>query len=213
MNKIKIVIADDHKLIRDGIITLLRMDEQFEVIGEANDGEALLTLLETCLPDIILLDITMPKMNGIEAITKLKKINPNLKFIMLTMHEEGDYVMKSIQSGAQGYLLKNSDFEELQKAIKTVSNGGKYYNSVISNIMIENLSNHNEAKGEKPELTPREQEILNLVYEGLSTKLIAEKLFISSRTVETHRVNIMKKMNAHNTAELIKRALDWKLIA
>lgn len=212
MNKIKIVIADDHKLIRDGITTLLRMDEQFEVIGEANDGEELIALLDSCLPDVVLVDITMPKMNGIDAVAKLKKINPNLRFIILTMHEEGEYVMKSIKSGANGYLLKNSDFEELQKAIRTVVDGGKYYNSVISNLMIENLSNITESKGEKPDLTVREIEVLREVAEGLSTKMIAEKLSISSRTVETHRVNMMKKMVAHNTAELIKKSLEWKII-
>lgn len=212
MSKIRIVIADDHKLIRDGITTLLRMDEQFEVIGVANDGLELITLLENCLPDVVLVDITMPNMNGIEAVARLKKINPNLRFIILTMHEEGDYVMKSIKSGANGYLLKNSDFEELQKAIKTVVAGGKYYNSVISNLMIENMSNPNLPKGEKPDLTVREIEVLKEVAEGLSTKMIAEKLSISSRTVETHRVNMMKKMVAHNTAELIKKALEWKII-
>lgn len=212
MSKIKIVIADDHKLIRDGITTLLKTDEQFEVIGEASNGEELITLLDNCLPDVILVDITMPKMNGIDAVAKLKKINPNLRFIILTMHDEGDYVMKSIQSGAHGYLLKNSDFEELQKAIKTVVDGGKYYNSVISNLMIENLSTINEQKEDKPELTAREIEVLREVAEGLSTKLIADKLSISARTVETHRVNMMKKMNVHNTAELIKRSLQWKII-
>lgn len=212
MNKIKIVVADDHKLIRDGITTLLRMDEQFEVIGEANDGVELIKLLDSSLPDVVLVDITMPNMNGIEAVARLKKINPNLRFIILTMHEEGDYVMKSIQSGAHGYLLKNSDFEELQKAIRTVAAGGKYFNSVISNLMIENLSSTTEPKGEKPDLTPREIEVLKEVAEGLSTKMIADKLSISSRTVETHRVNMMKKMVAHNTAELIKKSLEWKII-
>lgn len=211
METIKIVLADDHKLIRDGIKTLLKMDEAFEVIGEANDGEHLMEVLETCKPHLVLLDISMPKINGIDAISKIKKKCTELKFIVLTMHDEGDYVRKAMDCGAQGYLLKNSDFEELQKAIKTVAGGGKYYNSVISHLFTDNLSTE-EIRAARPDLTPREIEILREVTDGLSTKLIAEKYSISSRTVETHRVNMMRKMNAHNTAELIKKALAWKLI-
>jgi DNA-binding NarL/FixJ family response regulator len=211
MNVIKIVLADDHKLIRDGIKTLLKKDARIEVIGEASDGEELLQIIETILPDLILIDISMPKLNGIDAIIRLKTINPNLKFIILTMHEEGDYVMKSLKIGAQGYLLKNCEFEELQKAITTVYEGGKYYNSAISNLMIESLSK-TQQEIEKIELTPREIEVLIAVSTGLSTKLIADKLFISSRTVETHRVNMMKKLGVHNTAEMIKKAIDTKLI-
>lgn len=211
MGTIKIVLADDHKLIRDGIKTLLKMDEALEVIGEANDGEHLMKMLETCHPHIVLVDISMPKINGIEAILQIKKKNTDLKFIVLTMHDEGDYVRKSMDCGAEGYLLKNSDFEELQKAIKIVADGGKYYNSVISHLFTDNLSSE-DSKVTRPELTPREIEILIAVADGLSTKLIAEKYSISTRTVETHRVNMMKKMKAHNTAELIKKSLAWKLI-
>jgi len=211
METIKIVLADDHKLIRDGIKTLLKMDQAFEVIGEANDGEHLIEVLETCHPHLVLVDISMPKINGIDAISQIKKKYTYLKFIVLTMHDEGDYVRKSMDCGAEGYLLKNSDFEELQKAIKIVASGGKYYNSVISHLFTDNLPSE-EIKAPRPELTPREIEVLREVADGLSTKLIAEKYSISSRTVETHRVNMMKKMNAHNTAELIKKSLSWKLI-
>lgn len=211
METIKIVLADDHKLIRDGIKTLLKMDQAFEVIGEANDGEHLIEVLETCHPHLVLVDISMPKINGIDAISQIKKKYTDLKFIVLTMHDEGDYVRKSMDCGAEGYLLKNSDFEELQKAIKIVASGGKYYNSVISHLFTDNLPSE-EIKAPRPELTPREIEVLREVADGLSTKLIAEKYSISSRTVETHRVNMMKKMNAHNTAELIKKSLSWKLI-
>jgi DNA-binding NarL/FixJ family response regulator len=213
MKTISIILADDHKLIRDGIKTLLKKNNQFDVIGEAGNGEELIKKIDTLLPDLILIDITMPKLNGLDAIAELKKINANLKFIVLTMHEEGDYVMKAIHAGAQGYLLKNCEFEELEKAIITVYEGGKYYNSVISNLMIENLANQKKNEEEIPELTNRELEVLKLVAEGLSTKLIADKLFISPRTVETHRVNMMKKFEVHNTVELLRKCVQAKIIS
>jgi len=211
MEKISIVIADDHRLIRDGIKTLLKKDIDLEVVGEADNGEELINLLNTVTPDVILADISMPKFNGIEAMAALKKINPNLKFIILTMHEEPEYIIKSIQAGAGSYLLKNVEYEELQKAVRTVAGGGKYFNPSISTIMIENLARITE-KEEQAALTPREVEVLKEVANGLSAKLIADKFSLSVRTVETHRVNIMKKLNAHNTAEVIKKAIEQKLI-
>lgn len=214
METIKIILADDHKLIRDGIKTLLKKDEQFEIIAEADNGLHLMEIIENYAPDVVLVDITMPHLNGIDALAQLKKINPNLKFIVLTMHDEGDYVMKSVQSGASGYLLKNVEYEELQRAIRTVAAGGRYFNNDISNIIIENLSKPTNTEDTRhyPELTPREIEVLQAVANGLSTKLIADKLSISGRTVETHRINLMKKMEAHNTAELIKKAAERKII-
>ena len=211
MEKISIVIADDHRLIRDGIKTLLKKDIDLEIVGEADNGEELITLLNTVTPHVILADISMPKFNGIEAMAALKRINPNLKFIILTMHEEPEYIIKSIQAGASSYLLKNVEYEELQKAVRTVAGGGKYFNPFISTIMIENLARITE-KEEQAALTPREVEVLKEVANGLSAKLIADKFSLSVRTVETHRVNIMKKLNAHNTAEVIKKAIEQKLI-
>ena len=211
MDKISIIVADDHRLIRDGIKTLLKKDADFEIVAEADNGEELINVLNTITPDVILVDISMPKFNGIDAMTTLKKINPNLKFIVLTMHEEPEYIIKSIQGGASSYLLKNVEYEELQKAVCTVAGGGKYFNPFISNIMIENLAKITE-KEEQAVLTPREIEILKEVANGLSAKLIADKFSLSVRTVETHRVNIMKKLNAHNTAEVIKKAIEQKLI-
>jgi DNA-binding NarL/FixJ family response regulator len=211
MGKISIVIADDHRLIRDGIKTLLKKDNDFEIVAEANNGEELIDIINTITPDVILADISMPKFNGIDAMATLKKINPNLKFIILTMHEEPEYIMKSIKAGASSYLLKNVEYEELQKAVRTVAGGGKYFNAFISNIMIENLAQQTEKEEQAP-LTPREVEVLKEVANGLSAKLIADKFSISVRTVETHRVNIMKKLNAHNTAEVIKKAIEQKII-
>lgn len=209
---IRIIIADDHRLIRDGIKAMLAKNNEFELVGEAEDGEDLLKQAEEKAPDVILVDITMPKVNGIEVISKLKKTNPNIKSILLTMHEEPEYIIKGAKSGASGYLLKNIEYEELQLAIKTVAAGQKYFNASVSKILIDNISNSKEEETDQEKLTAREVEVLREIVNGLSTKQIGEKLFISARTVETHRVNIMKKLDVHNTAELVKKALDKKLI-
>lgn len=212
MKKISIVLADDHRLIRDGIKTLLKKNERFEVLAEADDGEQLVEILNEVIPDVTLIDLSMPRLNGLDSMKKLLAVNPNLKFIVLTMHEDPQYIVNSIQSGASGYLLKNVEFEELERAIITVAEGGKYFNQNIANIMIETLSKPVPPKIEVPNLTPRELEILKEVANGLSTKIIADKFSISARTVETHRVHLMKKMEVHNTAELVKRAIELGLI-
>jgi DNA-binding NarL/FixJ family response regulator len=212
MDKIKIILADDHKLVRDGIKSLLQMNPTFEVVAEVDNGLDLIHLMEKQLPDVVLVDISMPGSNGLEAVSKLLKINPNFKFIMLTMHDDPEYILKSVETGAKGYLLKNVEFEELQTAIITVASGGKYFNQQISERMIESLSRPRKHKDEIPDLTSRELEVLKEVANGLSTKLIADKLNIRARTVETHRLHIMKKMFTQNTAELVKKAIELKMI-
>jgi DNA-binding NarL/FixJ family response regulator len=212
MNKIKIIIADDHRLIRDGIKAMLTRNENFELVGEAESGEQLFDLLKNVIPNVILIDITMPGKNGIEVFTELKKINPNLKFILLTMHEEPEYVIKAVKGGANGYLLKNLEYEELEKAVLTVAGGGKYFNERISKILLENLYSNTEEEALNGKLTEREQEVLTEIVKGFTTKQIAEKLFISHRTVETHRVNLMKKLDVHNIVELVKIAIDKKMV-
>jgi DNA-binding NarL/FixJ family response regulator len=210
--KIKIVIADDHRLVRDGIKAMLSRNERFELIGEADHAASLLTLLESQLPDVLLLDITMPGQNGIEILPELKKNNPSLHIVMLTMHEEPEYVIKAVKAGASGYLLKNLEYEELEKAILMVADGGKYFNEYISKILLENLYTTTEDEALSDKLTEREVEVLTEIVNGLTTRQIAQKLFISHRTVETHRVNLMKKLSVHNIAELVRVAIDKKII-
>lgn len=214
MQKISIVIADDHTLIRDGIKALLQSVDEFEVVGEATDGEELIQFIDTLDPEIVVLDITMPKKTGIEVISEVKKYNNRVKFIVLSMHDNPEYVLKSVQAGALSYLLKNTDHEEIVKAVKTVSAGQKYFSPDIYNIILNGLANPELAKANQVAdiLTKRELEVLKEVSMGLSTKLIADKLHISIRTVETHRINLMKKMEVHNSAELIKKAMDLNLI-
>lgn len=209
LGKITIVIADDHKVVRDGLKSFLARIPDFVVIGEAENGEELLRLFEDMLPDVALVDISMPKMNGLEALKQLHESNPNVKILMLSMHEEPDYIMKAIQNGAKGYLLKNTDERELENAIHAVASGGKYFNSVVSSIMIENLSHKPQEKAHvEVNISSREKEVLQLVSEGLSNKMIGDKLHISVRTVETHRLNLLRKLEVNNSAELVKKALD-----
>ncbi|GAB2998364.1 response regulator transcription factor [uncultured Cyclobacterium sp.] len=210
MNKYKIAIVDDHQLFRDGIDSLLSMQENFEVVISAENGKDFLMKLKSGIqPDLLLLDLTMPEMNGFEVLNKLKKNYPKIKTIAISMHDDGNYIMQSIRGGAYGYLLKNTDAEELLLAIDTVLNGNKYFNKDISQRMINIMS----LEGVSPKrLSPKEMQILGLIAEGQTTKEIAHKLIISTRTVETHRNNMMKKLDVKNTPELINKAAQLNLL-
>lgn len=210
MNKYKIAIVDDHQLFRDGIGSLLSKQENFEVVISSENGKDFFTKLkEGIQPDLLLLDLTMPEMNGFEVLAKLKKKYPKIKSIAISMHDDGNYIMQSIRGGAYGYLLKNTDEEELLLAIDTVLKGKKYFNQDISQKMINIMS----LEGVSPKkLSPKEMEILKLIAGGQTTKEIAQKLFISTRTVETHRNNMMKKLDVKNTPELINKAAQLNLL-
>lgn len=209
MSKIKIIVVDDHQLFREGIISLLSKKEDLDIVGEAPSAEELFGLLESQSVNIVLIDITMPGMNGLDVIESAREKYPEVKFIVLTMHAEGQYVVKAVRNGAFGYLIKNADENELITAIKNVANGKKYFNSEISQLMIGNMAIEGESH---KKLSDREMEVLTLVSEGQTTKEIADQLFVSARTVETHRVNMMKKLKVQNTAELIKKAAHLNLI-
>ena len=210
MNKIKIAIVDDHQLFRDGIHSLLSKNDDFEILISSENGKDFFEKLKSDnLPEIVLLDLTMPEMNGFEVLIKLKKKYPNVKAIAISMHDDGNYIMQSIRGGAYGYLLKNADEEELLLAIDTVLNGNKYFNQEISQKMINIMS----LEGVSPKkLSPKEMQILKMIAEGLTTKEIAQNLYISTRTVETHRNNMMKKLEVKNTPELINKAAQLSLL-
>ena len=210
MRNIKIVIADDHKLFREGLKSLLAKEENFEVIGEATNGRELLDLLPEIRPDVVLIDLSMPEVSGLEVLQEAKTRLPHIKFIVLTMYDDGQYVAKSVRNGAFGYLLKNADEEELKTAVRqVVLHGKKYFNPHISELLINSMAIQ---QPRAQNLSEREQEVLYLVAQGKTTKDIAHELFVSTRTIETHRANIMKKLEVHNTAELIKKAMELKLI-
>jgi DNA-binding NarL/FixJ family response regulator len=211
MIKIRVVLADDHPLIREGFKSLLKKSEKFEIVGEAENGKDLIEVASRIEPDVILTDVKMPIMNGLEAIDQLSKNFPAMKFIVLTMHEEREYVVNALKIGASGYLLKTVDGPELEKAILTIFHGGKYFSPIVTNILAETVKK--PETNETGEITPREKEVLDLVGQGKSTKQIADQLNISIRTVESHRINMLKKMKVNNTAELIKKALELKLIS
>jgi len=211
MKKIRILLADDHPLIRAGFRSLLGMNERFEIVGEAENGRELIELAISLQPDIVLSDISMPGTNGLDALEQLTGEHPAIKFIILSMHEEREYILRALKVGASGYLLKNIERFELERAIITVFDGGKYFSPVVTNILAEAVARPEVI--DQGEITPREKEVLELVAKGNSTKQVADILGISVRTVESHRINMLKKMKVSNTAELIKKAFDLKLLA
>ena len=217
-NTIRVVLADDHVFVRDGIKSLLENEANIEVVGEATDGLEAMKIVETEKPDLLILDIRMPNLTGIEVVEKLRSQNNFVKIVMLSMHESEEYVLKSIRAGADGYLLKGSSKEEFLKAVQTVANGGKYFSGDISSILIGQLSNPVAAIESKQSLdedmmiTKREKEILKLLLSGKGNKEIAEALDISKRTAEVHRFNLMKKLKVKNLMELSNKANEFSLI-
>lgn len=217
-NPIRVVLADDHVFVRDGIKSLLENEENIVVVGEATDGLEALKVVETEKPDLLILDIRMPNLTGIEVVEKLRSKNNQVKIVMLSMHESEEYVLKSIKAGADGYLLKGSSKEEFLKALHSVSNGGKYFSGDISSILIGQLSNPTNSLAVKNTMddeqliTKREKEILTLLLSGKGNKEIAEALDISKRTAEVHRFNLMKKLKVKNLMELSNKATEYSLI-
>lgn len=215
---IRVVIVDDHVFVRDGIKSLLENEANIIVVGEATDGLEALKVVESLKPDLLIVDIRMPHLTGIEVVEKLRNQNNLVKIVMLSMHESEEYVLKSIKAGADGYLLKGSSKEEFLKALYTVSNGGKFFSGDISSILIGQL-NHTKTSAEtnlkiEEELliTKREKEILTLLLSGKGNKEIAEALDISKRTAEVHRFNLMKKLKVKNLMELSNKANEYSLI-
>jgi len=210
MSKIRLLMADDHPLIREGFKSLLMKNERFEIVGIAENGKELLELAGTLAPDIILSDINMPVLNGMAAIEQIGRIHPEIKCVILTMHEERAYVLQALKIGVQGYILKNIERYDLEKAIISIFEGGKYFSPIVTNILAESVARPEQ--NTVSELTPREIQVLELVAEGNSTKQVADKLGIGTRTVESHRVNMLKKMKVSNTAELVKKAIEMKIL-
>lgn len=193
--KITTMIVDDHKMIREGLKQLVEFDGEIEVIAEANSGKECLKVLQTVTPDVLLLDINMPDMNGIEVLKELRKINKDLRVLMLTVHSEVEYLIKAVDIGVEGYVLKDSDSSELVKAIKEINNGGNYIQPQLIPILNHSLINRNQEKSMVEKLTKREIEVLTYIAKGMFNKEIAEVMGISERTVKNHISNIFKKIN------------------
>jgi len=210
MNEIKLIIADDHELFRKGLAELLRKHDDIKIVKSVADGIEFMELINSQFEaDIVLLDITMPNMDGFQVLKELKTSNSDIKPIVISMHNDGNYIAKCAKMGAYGYLLKNTDEAELILAIRSVSSGKKYFSAEISEKMINFMSTQSISENV---LSNKETEVLALISKGLTTKEIAAKLFVSSRTIETHRANVLKKLEVKNTAELIKKATKMNLI-
>ncbi|MHC4842520.1 MAG: response regulator [Planctomycetota bacterium] len=207
---IKILIADDHKITREGLRSLLEKEDDMEVLAEAEDGRSAVKLVREVKPDVVIMDVSMPDLNGIVACRQVLGESDNVKVIGLSMHSDTLFISEMLKSGASGYLLKDCAFEELARAIRAVYKGNSYLSPGISGVVIDDYIHRlsrEKVKNSSDVLTERETEILQLLAEGKSTKQIALKLHISVKTVETHRRQIMNKLNIHTVAELTKYAI------
>jgi DNA-binding NarL/FixJ family response regulator len=218
MSKINVLLADDHVLVRNGIKSMLESEADISVVGEASDGAEAVESVKKLRPDIVILDIRMPKMTGLEAAARLRQAAPNVKSVILSMHDSEEYVLEALNAGAFGYLLKDTDKFEFIKALKQINTGTKYFSGAVSNVLANRLLNTRPvsvatvAKPDPYHLTRREKEILRLVVDGKQNKEIAESMGKSVRTIETHRFNIMKKMDVNNAVDMINKTLRENLL-
>lgn len=212
MKEIRLLIVDDHQIILDGITALLNGVEDVRVIGTANNGREALDILNVLTADVVLMDIDMPVMNGIEAADEIKKMQPPPRIIILSMHMESGMIKSLINAGIDGYLVKNSGREETIRAIRDVFDGKKVFSPDVTLLLTANSANSKKNHTEY-DLTDREIEILKLIVDGFSNKEIGEKLFISHRTVDTHRTNMMKKLEVNNLAGLISFAIRNNIVS
>lgn len=211
----RIVIAEDHTILREGLKALLVSDSKFKVVGEAEDGRDAIRLAEKLEPDLILMDLSMPRMNGMDAIAEIKKRLSDIKIVVLTVHKTEEYILAALQAGADGYLLKDDTHAELMMAVKSVFSGKTYLSPAISEKVIEGYIEGRKTLKTSTSwdsLSRREREVLKLIAEGNKNKEIAEYLYLSLKTVEKHRSNLMKKLDLHNAATLTAFAIEKGLV-
>lgn len=207
-DKIKVMLVDDHPMVQDGLSACLSYYDDIDVVGSVNDGNTVLNAAIETRPDIILMDISMPSLNGLDATEIIKEALPQTHVLIFSMHDSKEFVSTAIRVGASGYILKDTHSEEVYQAIKTVASGKPYFSSAVAKALMENSATKSDNR-----LTTREQVILGCIAEGKSSKEIANSLCISTRTVDAHRRNIKSKLKIDNLAELVRYALDHGLIA
>lgn len=212
MKKIKLLIVDDHKVVRAGIRLLFQTDNEVSVVGEAENGEMATELVKKLHPDVVITDISMPNMGGIQLTKKLKEEHPNVKVLIISMHNDDDYIIDALEAGAMGYITKDSNDDEITNAVHSISNDKMYYGSSISDVFAKKLLKQTKSANEIEKLTERELEVLELIVLGMSNKEIANKLFVSKRTVDNHRTNCMRKISANNTADIVRIAYQNNLV-
>jgi len=212
MEKLNILIVDDHKLFREGLKLLLTNLEEVGEVWEASDGEVFLSMIKTCSPDLVLMDIEMPRINGIEATIKALEGYPDMKIMALSMYGDEEYFQKMIDAGVCGFLLKNSEFSEVRKAIVTASQGSNYFTEEILYRLVNRFKSKPAQVDPAVTLSDREIEVLQFICKGLSNQEIAEQLFISKRTVDHHRASLLTKTDTRNAASLVIYAIKHKMI-
>jgi two-component system response regulator NreC len=213
VDKIRILLVDDHAIMRDGIRALLSLHDDIEVVGEASEGKEAVEKAQELLPDVVIMDIAMPGMDGLEATRRIMKKSPKMKVLVLTQHDNKEYILSVIKAGASGYVPKRALGSELVSAIRAVRQGDSFLYPSAATALIEDY--RQQAKEEEPydQLTAREREILKLIAEGHTSREIADILIVSQKTVQGHRVKIMEKLNLHNRTELIKYAMRKGLVS
>jgi len=210
---ISILIADDHGIVREGLRRLLESQEDFEVVDEASDGQEVLTNVKTHRPDVVVLDITMPRLGGLETLERLRSQHPNVKVILLSVHGDPPFIQSAISLGADGYILKDGRADEIVTAVREVVQGGSYFSPAVAREIVDQMrSPQSAAKDPFSLLSGREREVLHQIAEGLSAKEVAVALDISVKTVEAHRTSLMRKLNVRKATELVRYALRHGLI-
>lgn len=217
MKKIQVVLVDDHTIVRNGLRSILESTDEIEVIGEASNGEEALEKIAYLKPQIMLIDISMPGMSGIELVGKVVKQNNSIRPVILSMHNDDAYILKSVEAGACGYLLKDATREEILSALHMVKDGEKYFNPAVAAVIVNGYLSQVQkvervSESRKTLLSKKEKEVLRLLVEGMSSRQIADRLDLSVRTVDNHRANMMRRLQVHNAAELVKLALEEKLL-
>jgi DNA-binding NarL/FixJ family response regulator len=215
MDHVRVLIADDHGIVRTGIRHLLEQQTDMEVAGEAEDGREAVRLAEQLSPDVVVMDLAMPNLNGIEATAQIVKSSPNIRVIVLSMYDDEEYLVRALTAGVKGYLLKDTAQLDLVRAIRAVVTGRSFFSPTIAQKLVEEYTRQLQSKGLADSydlLTEREREILQLLAEGKSNREAAAQLNVSPYTVETHRTHLMQKLNLHNTAELVLYAVRKKII-
>lgn len=216
MDRIEVLLAEDHTIVREGLVSMLEDEPDIQVVGQAGDGQTAVTLAKQLQPNVVVMDITMPILNGLEATRQIKRYYPQTQVVILTVHTTEEYIYQILQAGASGYVVKQAALDELVMAIRAAHSGETFLSPSVSSFVVQEYIEHanaNRLETEYDLLTEREREVLQLVAEGYSTREIAERLFISVKTVESHRTNLMNKLDIHNIAGLTKYAIGKGLVS
>lgn len=215
MSEIRVLLADDHDLLRKGVRSVLAEDADIVIVGEAHDGPQAVRLAQELNPDVVIMDIAMPRLNGLEAATQIARKNKRIGILILSMYSDEEYLMRAVSAGVRGYLLKDSAEPDLARAVRAVAGGKTFFSPAIADMLFDDYAlrlQRHELQDSYELLTDREKQVLQLLAEGMTNKEVATALTLGVSTVETHRLNLMQKLNLHNTAELVLYAVRKKIL-